>query len=326
MIRHQPTGRWRLGLALSLVTVFFWGILPIALKEILQALDAVTITWFRFLVAALVLLVPVLRSGDLGRIAGSGRSFTLLLAAAVLGLCGNYVIYLLGLDLISPSAAQVVVQLAPVFLFIGSIVIFRERFRGVQWAGAAILLTGLALFFNRRLGELLVGGGSLSAGVVLIVAAAASWSFYALAQKQLLHTLASRSVMFAIYAAAAVVLLPVSRPASLASLSALHLGLLGFATVNTLVAYGCFAEALRHWDASRVSLVLTMVPLVTIGVIELAHPLWPALMHPERPNAAGVMGALMVVGGAMLATLHRRRRRPAVSTPAEPGLPPGGLP
>ncbi len=326
MILHQPTGRWRLGLVLSLVTVLFWGVLPIALKELLQGLDAATITWFRFLAAALILAVPVLRSGDLKRISGSGRSFMLLLAAAVLGLCGNYVIYLLGLELISPSAAQVVVQLAPVFFFIGSIVIFRERFRGVQWAGAAILVTGLALFFNRRLGELLAGGTSLSAGVVLIVAAAASWSIYALAQKQLLHTLSSRSVMFAIYAASAIMLLPASRPASLASLSTLHLGLLGFATVNTLVAYGCFAEALRHWDASRVSLILTIVPLVTIGIVELAHPLWPALMHPERPNAAGVLGALMVVGGAMLATLQRRRRRSAVRTKAEPGLPPGGLP
>lgn len=326
MIRHQPTGRWQLGLTLSLVTVLFWGMLPIALKELLQGLDAVTITWFRFLAAALILAGPVLRSGDLRRIAGSGRSFTLLLAAAVLGLCGNYVIYLLGLNLISPSAAQVVVQLAPVFFFIGAILVFGERFRGVQWAGAAILVTGLALFFNRRMGELLPGGGSLSAGVVLIVAAAASWAFYALAQKQLLNTLASRSVMFTIYAAAAVLLLPMSRPASLASLSPLHMGLLGFATVNTLVAYGCFAEALRHWDASRVSLILTIVPLVTIGIVELAHPLWPALMHPERPNAAGVLGALMVVGGAMLATLQRRRRPAAVSAPAEPGLPPGGLP
>lgn len=48
---HSSSGRWRLGLALSLLTVFLWGILPIALMVVLQDLDVYTLTWFRFLVA-----------------------------------------------------------------------------------------------------------------------------------------------------------------------------------------------------------------------------------------------------------------------------------
>jgi EamA domain-containing membrane protein RarD len=48
---HHASGRWRLGLALSLLTTFLWGILPIALTVMLQALDVYTIAWFRFLVS-----------------------------------------------------------------------------------------------------------------------------------------------------------------------------------------------------------------------------------------------------------------------------------
>ena len=49
---HQTTGRWRLGLLLSLATVSMWGVLPIVLKLLLAHMDAATITWYRFLIAA----------------------------------------------------------------------------------------------------------------------------------------------------------------------------------------------------------------------------------------------------------------------------------
>ena len=45
----------KLGLALTLTTAACWGVLPIALKLALQGMDPVTITWYRFTVAALVL-------------------------------------------------------------------------------------------------------------------------------------------------------------------------------------------------------------------------------------------------------------------------------
>lgn len=47
---HQVSGRSRLGLALSLLTVLLWGFLAIALKIVLQELDPFTVTWFRFTV------------------------------------------------------------------------------------------------------------------------------------------------------------------------------------------------------------------------------------------------------------------------------------
>jgi len=52
---HQSSGRWQLGLILSLTTSLLWGMLPIALKGLLQDMDAMTITWYRFLVAAVIM-------------------------------------------------------------------------------------------------------------------------------------------------------------------------------------------------------------------------------------------------------------------------------
>jgi len=52
---HPVTGNWRLGLVLSLITALMWGMLPIALKLLLPVMDAVTITWYRFVAAGLLL-------------------------------------------------------------------------------------------------------------------------------------------------------------------------------------------------------------------------------------------------------------------------------
>ena len=65
---HRTSGRWKLGLALSLCTVLLWGMLPIALKALLRGLDALTISWFRFLLACLLLVAWYARSGELVRL------------------------------------------------------------------------------------------------------------------------------------------------------------------------------------------------------------------------------------------------------------------
>ncbi len=60
---HKSSGRWRLGLGLALTTAILWGFLPIGLVLLLDYMDAYTIVWYRFLFAALTLLVvPTLYS------------------------------------------------------------------------------------------------------------------------------------------------------------------------------------------------------------------------------------------------------------------------
>ena len=153
----------KLGLALTLTTAACWGVLPIALKLALQGMDSVTITWYRFTVAALVLGTILAVTGGLPTLHSLSRRIWLLLALATAGLTGNYVLYLVALSHTTPSVAQIVIQLAPVFLLLGGLIVFRERFSARQWAGFALLMLGLALFFNRRLPEVLTGISDLPA-------------------------------------------------------------------------------------------------------------------------------------------------------------------
>jgi drug/metabolite transporter (DMT)-like permease len=303
---HTTSGRWRLGLALALTTAVCWGLLPIALKLTLTGMDAWTLTWYRFTTAAVVLGAFLAWRRRLPLRSPLTRRGWWLYAVALLCLVANYVGYLVSLDLTSPTVAQVLIQLAPVLLLFGGLVVFHERFAPLQWAGFALLLTGLAVFFHDRLAEVFAIGTRLGLGVVVMLFAALAWAAYALAQKQLLTQLASEQVLFLVYLGAVPLLLPPAHLAQVLALDGLQLGMLAFCCANTVIAYGCFAEALEHWEVSRVSAVVTLAPIVTVLGVQAAAWLWPQAAPAEALSGWNILGAALVVAGSMTTALGAR--------------------
>jgi len=288
-----------------------WGLLPIALSGLLEQMSALTITWYRFVLAGVALAIPVARSRGLAPVLGGGRTVVRLLAVATAALVANYIFYAFSLHFVPPSGAQVLIQLAPMCLLLGSLLVFRERLVAVQRIGLAVLLAGLVLFFHLDLPALAAGGSPLLPGLLLLLGAAVTWGIYALAQKQLLNTLTSPSIMVVIYLASSLALLPFARPAEVGALDGPGLGLLAFLGLNTLAAYGCFSEALEHLEASRVSVVLALTPLVTIAAVTLGARALPSLIDREALDPLSLLGAALVVAGSMLGALGRGSRRRA---------------
>ena len=91
------------------------------------------------------------------------------IGSAVMGLLANYLLYIMGLNHITPSASQILIQLAPLLLLIGSVVLFKERLLGLQWFGVLVLIAGMLLFFHLRITDIIATSDSYLAGVALIV-------------------------------------------------------------------------------------------------------------------------------------------------------------
>ena len=302
---HTTTGRWKLGFALALVTALSWGVLPLALQITLHSLDPYTITWYRFAVSALVLLIILAARKSLPALSTLSKRGWLLLAVALSGLATNYVLNLVGLEHASPTVVQTLIQLGPMFFLLGALVVFKENFSRIQWAGFVLLILGLLLFFNHRLPELGSLSSDIGLGTAIIVMAAMAWAIYALAQKALLRNLAPQQILLLIYLGSVVLLWPASSLGEVRQANSLELSMLAFSCLNTLVAYGAFAEALRHWQASRIGAVLAITPLITLSTMWLAEHFLPGLVAPEGLNALSVCGALLVVGGSALSALGR---------------------
>jgi drug/metabolite transporter (DMT)-like permease len=215
MEMHRVSGRRGLGFGLAFLTMVLWGALPLALEGVLRTLDAATITWARFLVSAAVLVVVLSSRRKLPKLGGLRRLDWGLLGVATVFLAANYLAYLIALDWTSPASAQVMIQLAPLLLAVGGVVVFGERFTRLQWIGVTVLVTGLAVFFAGQLRALVADLERHLLGNAVMVLAALTWAIYGLAQKQLLRTLSSQGIMLCIYVGCAGLFALLAEPRSL---------------------------------------------------------------------------------------------------------------
>ena len=294
------SNNWKLGLGFSLITVVMWGLLPLALKVVLEGMDPLTTSWYRFSFSAAIALLwyGYKRAPQLKNLLSPPHlKFSL---ATVFALTGNYVLYIWGLDEITPGAAQILIQLAPLMLLIGSVVIFKEQFSILQWLGVVALSAGLLLFFHQRLSSAVFTSNSYLTGITLIIGAAIIWSIYGLAQKQLLVEHHAKDILLLICLAGTLLLWPLSEPQQIVNLNGIELALLIFCGANTIIAYGSFGLAMSYWESSRVSAVIAITPLLTLLFTFLVNR-WISTAIPAEPlDWLSYLGALLVVSGAVV--------------------------
>jgi drug/metabolite transporter (DMT)-like permease len=312
---HQPSQNPVAGFFLSLTTALLWGVLPIALKELLAGMDATTAVWYRFLVAALVLAGWLGYRGKLPRWSEASIRVRWYLLIAALGLCGNYTLFSSSLNYVNAETTETVIQLTTLFLILGGVFVYKESFLAVQKLGTLLIVCGLLLFFHDRVQQLSSLDNAETIGVIIVIFAAITWTVYALLQKQLLRSFSSVQILFVIYAICTLVIVPFAAPASLLQLTPFQLGLLAFCCLNTLVAYGCFAEALNNWDASKISAMLALAPLFTIATLKLIVLFNPDYAFSDRLSLLSLLGAALLVLGSVLTALvplYYRRRKPII--------------
>lgn len=209
--------RPHLGFALALLAAMTWGTLPIAVRQVLKFVDAPTLVWVRFTVAAAVLFVLLALGGRLPKRRDfSWHSFRLLLLG-VAGISANFVLIAQGLHYISPTTTQVLWQISPFTMIVVGVLVFKDRMTAAQKIGLVLLLAGLLMFFNDKFGEL-SGLGAYAKGVLLCAAGSMAWVCYAVAQKLLSAQFGPQQILLLIYAASAAVFLPFAEPAHIGSL------------------------------------------------------------------------------------------------------------
>jgi len=224
-----------------------------------------------------------------------------MLAAGLL-LTTNYALYILGLQRTTAEAAQIVIQAAPMLLLLSGVWLFGERLSKLQWFGCICFITGLCVFFSPRFYDVFIAVNAYGIGVMLILIAALVWTGYAIMQKFLLQQFSSQETMVLFYWIGTLAFLPFADFTALPQLSGLQSGLLAFCGLNTLIAYGSFAEAMAHIEASKVSAVLALTPMVTVATVHLI-PIPGLVVEPI--TLLTLCGAALVVGGSMLTALAK---------------------
>jgi len=309
-----------MGIMFALITAMSWGSLPIAMKQVLPVMDPITVVFYRFSLAALGLGAILLVKRQLPPLKFfRSPGWVLLVLVATAGLVGNFVLFGSSLQYLSPTASQVIAQLAPPGMMLASVFILKEKMRINQVLGVMILLCGLVMFFNTSLLEIFTRLTDYTWGVLLGVSAAMVWVVYGVTQKILLRRLASQQILFMLYTLCAVALLPLARTELIWQLDSWQVGCLLFCALNTLVGYGALAEAFARWQASQVSAIVTLTPLFTLLFSELLSFGWPDFFAIPTLNTLGFVGAIVVVSGAMFSAIgHRLWPRRSYPVPVPP--------
>jgi drug/metabolite transporter (DMT)-like permease len=272
--------------------------MAIVLKVITYELPPATVVWFRFFLAFLVLGIWTLifRRADF-------RIFfkpplLLLLAALFLGL--NYLGFITGIKYVSPSSSQVFIQIAPVSFALSGILIFREHVNWKHIVGFILVLSGIGLFYSEQLRDLTGSGEHFTLGMLLVLGGGLSWAVFATLQKKLVRTHSPNQLNLFIYGFCALALVPLVHFSKLQGMSATNWWLLIYLGLNTVLAYGSLALAIKFTEATRVSVIITLNPIITFVTMAILTRMDVAWIEPESFSVLSLMGALTVLGGAIL--------------------------
>jgi len=296
---------FKLGLIFATTTVFFWGMLPIALKLAADFIDPVTLTWFRFFVAFLISIILQKLSGNLAQFKSLLRLDWLKLTAAACFSMINYISFVYCLDYLSPGPAQLNFQTAPFFLAFGGMLFFKERINALQMSCFATLALGMMLFFQPHLSFTSTDDSQVWMGVLLVQFSALSWACYALIQKSLLAKLSPGNVLLYIYGSGIVIMAPMSDFNYFASMSTGQWSVAVFCAINTLVAYGCFAQAMKYWPTAQVGITVALTPIFSFSFTALVVSLgwWQGLISANPINLLGTIGIVLVVSSVICVQL-----------------------
>lgn len=288
-----------LGLLFASFTSVLWGFLAVFLKFSLIDFDAVTVVWFRFTLAFILLFsffffkkrefVAIFKKPPL----------LIVFAGIALGL--NYVLFLQGLKYTNPTITNIIIQIGPVMLAAVGVFFYKESISFRQSMGFVAVIIGFALFYYDQVSVPEVVYKDLSLGVILILLAAISWVVYASFQKKLSGTYAPQQLNLIIYFVPIIMFAPFVDYVSFYNIN-LQSGLvLVFLGVNTLLAYGFIGEALKYAPANKVSIIITLNPIITIITMAILDTFNYDWLGKETTSIFGYFAALLVILGAVLA-------------------------
>lgn len=288
------------GLLYATTTATLWGTLAIVLKVALNYFDPYTIVWWRFAMAFFVLVVyfAVKRSGYF--VILKRPPLKLLLAGLFLGV--NYIGFMQGVHHTGPAVTQVMIQVGPLTLALTGFLFFKESLTPLRTFGFLLAILGFSFFYFQQLQRLIGETDLLNRGVLWILIGAWAWTGYAVLNKVLVRTIPSIQINLVLYGVPALLFIPfVDFQSLLAIDSWWAFGILLFMGANTLIAYGSLSLALKYAEANKISIIITVNPVITFILMEII--LWFDVSWFNVPPVGilAYIGAVMVLLGAILA-------------------------
>lgn len=288
--RHQA-------LLLLALANLLWSGNWIAGRALREAFDPITLNFWRWLIAAVVLApfaLPLLR----GKTPILRRHAGILVLLSLIGIVAFHCLVYLGLQSTSAVNAVLINSSMPLFIVLCSWSIERERASPRQIAGMLVSVAGIGIILSRgNPGALLEL--ELHPGDAWIVLAMPVWGVYSVLLKRRPRELGGLEFLFVIALAGVVVLAPAAAAVMLRSPAAYPGG--GAALSVLYIALGASVLAYICWNRG-VAAVGANAAGVTVHLLPAFGTVLAILLLGESFAAYHAAGIATILAGVLLAT------------------------
>ena len=258
------------------------------------ALPGSQIVLLRTLIGGTLLTALVLLKGGFDRDAVRAEAKWLLLGGAALG--ANWVALFEAYRLLNVSLATLIYYAGPMIVLLLSPVIFRERLTGRKIAAVAIVAVGLVCISGS-----IASGGMNMKGLVTAIVSALFYASLIIFNKRIERTGGMQTaaieldVAFAVVLAYVLLTVGLPHPEKAALPYILVIGL-----VNTGLAYLLYFSGLQKLPGQSVAMISYVDPVSAL--------LFSAVLLHETLTPVQLVGAVLIIGGAMFGELKKRKR------------------
>jgi drug/metabolite transporter (DMT)-like permease len=284
------------GILFACVAAFLWAFLAIALKVSSKTIDPATIVWFRFALAFIVMFVYMLIR--------SPRELGILIRPPwqlIVGSCAlawNFYGYMVGVDVTTPVNAQIYIQAGPVLFALSGILIYKEKITWIHIIGFLVVITGFVLFYSEQLQDSSSNSPAFLNGILVLLSAGVTWAVYASLQKFLITQYSANQLNIFIFGFCAILFTPFAKYNVFATIGFIDWVLLVHHAINTILAYGSIALAIKYSEANKVSLIVTLNPIITVIAMYIFGLTGVNWITHEHFSLVSIVGAALSIFGA----------------------------
>ena len=268
----------------AIITIIFWALAFVFTRLGLQYFDVYSLSFLRYLVASITLLVIICfikinrpKKEDL---------FSFILSGA-LGFFLYVILFNKGTALVSAATSSIIIATVPVFTALLATFFYKEKLKIYQWIAIGIEFMGILVL------TLMNGSFSINEGVLWLLIAALCLASYNILQRKLTKTYSAlQASTYSIFFAT--IMLCIFLPGSINK--AIHAPLIQMLYVlilgvfSSAIAYIAWAKAISLAEKTTyVSNYMFVTPFLTtiLGFI----------MINEIPDKATILGGIIILSG-----------------------------
>ena len=256
-----------------------------------DGMDIFTLLFLRFgIAAALMTLILLMRKEPFP----GGRFLLQLIGMGGLGYVGQSFSYLTAIRYASAGLVALLLYLYPMFVFVLSVIVLREKVTWIKVLALLLALTGTALTVDPAGGEL--------TGILLAISAALIYSVYIIVGTNVMKHVSAVQSSVVIFASAGAVygILTVVNGVHLPTTNSGWFGIVGIVLVATIIPVVTFLAGLERIGPTNAAMLSTLEPVVTV--------LLAAWIFSERLQAIALMGGGFILVAVILLTRGELRQ------------------